>query len=50
MDREELIQFLKDNLTVEIKSAHRAYSECWRTTITLKIDGQEISHDYFEHT
>jgi len=45
MNREELIEFLKQNLKVEIDVGHRG-SEVRYATVKLKLNGEQISEDH----
>lgn len=42
MNREELIEFLKENLTVNIKRTQDYYSYP-ELTVSIEIDGEQIS-------
>jgi len=41
MDKEELIQFLKENLTLDVDQETEAYSQTERVTIKLKL-GKDV--------
>lgn len=42
MDREELVAFLKENLTINIKRTQDYYSYP-ELTVSIEIDGEQIS-------
>lgn len=48
MDREALIEFLRDNLRISLRESQGSFSESSRVeiTATLSIGDDEISSDY----
>jgi hypothetical protein len=50
MDRDELIQFLKENLTIAIETGSRHLGTGSReTTVTIRIAGEDVCSDHFHH-
>jgi len=50
MNKEELIEFLKENLSIEIKEPDSGCSCCYgppSVSVVLKLDGETISEDWF---
>lgn len=45
MSKEQLLEFLKENLTIEVKQTKGFYGEK-HTEIVLSLDGERISSDY----
>ena len=47
MTKEELIQFLKDNLSISVEEGGSDYyATCVRYTVKLKLNNETISEDY----
>lgn len=46
MDKNELIQFLKDNLTIDADTERGYYGE-ESVSITIKLGGEQIAYCYF---
>lgn len=44
MDKQELLQFLKDNLTIQVRRDQDYYSHP-HLTVTLRFDGEVIDSD-----
>jgi len=50
MNKEELIKFLEENLSIEVEETGEGCSCCYgppSISIKLKLDGETISEDWF---